>query len=251
MSDRSNQPKHYDAVLGNQALPPVGGVVLGGIAGIKQRFSHYPVEYKIAMLPQALKYGQAGLEFIIQALEDPSQQVQWTAYAILRERAEPRIKQILENHLPSIELSQIDCTRLGGLLAIGNWHEADRETAAIMLKAAGQEKDGSLGLKDIERLPRKTLWLIDSLWSECSEGRFGLSVQKKIWQSIGGHADASHHIWYDFCDRVQWRVNSVWVQYDRLTFNLDAPKGHLPFLVVGGFWIPVCLQSLFDKLEDI
>ena len=90
---------------------------------------------------------------------------------------------------------------------------------------------------------------IDQLWLGCSHGTFGLSVQYQIWQEIGGNADANYQTWYRFCDRVGWRVGDCWIPYDSFTFGLDAPKGHLPFLAVGGFGVVVCLQSLFSRLE--
>src|SRR5919199_3082583 len=186
MAENPNQPREYDAVLGNQALPPDGGVVLGGLEGLKQRFSRFTVEQKLAALSQALQYGEAGLELVIQALGDSAERVQWNAYSLLRERAEPRIKQILQEYLPSISPVTSDCTRLGGLLAVENWKEADRETAAMMLGGAGEHRNSLLKLADIERLPRQFLRTIDQLWLGCSNGTFGLTVQYQIWQEMGG-----------------------------------------------------------------
>ncbi len=249
MAEHPNQPREYDAVLGNQALPPSGGVVLGGIEGLKRRFSRLTDEQKIAALSEALKYGEAGLELIIQALGDFSQRVQWNAYSLLRERAEPRVRQLLREYLPSISPGAIECSRLAGLLAVGNWQEADLETAAMMLRVSGKDSNSLLKLPDIEQLPHQFLRTIDKLWSGCSNGKFGLSVQYQIWQEIGGSADAEYKTWYRFCDRVGWRVDDSWVPYDRFTFGLDAPKGHLPYLAVGGFGVVICLQSLFSRLE--
>ena len=249
MAENPNQPREYDAVLGNQSLPPDGGVVLGGLEGLKQRFSRFTVEQKLVALSQALQYGEAGLELVIQALGDSAERVQWNAYSLLRERAEPRIKQILQEYLPSISPVTSDCTRLGGLLAVENWKEADRETAAMMLRASGKNSNSLLKLPDIERLPRQFLRTIDQLWLGCSNGRFGLTVQYQIWQEMGGNADANYQTWYRFCDRVGWRLGDAWIPYDNFTFGLDAPKGHLPFLAVGGFGVVVCLQSLFSRLS--
>lgn len=251
MVEKPNQPREYDAVLGSQtsALPPTGGVVLGGLPGLKQRFGRFTVEEKIEALSKALTYGKPGLDFIIQTLEDNSEPVRWAAYSLLQERAEPRVQQVLQRHLPSISPGEIDCTRLGGLLAVGNWKEADRETAAILLKASGGENTGILKLKNIESLSPKFLDTINHLWLGCSNGQFGLDIQASIWQSLGGHADADYQIWYRFCDRIGWRTNNFWVPYNHLTFSLEAPKGHLPFLPIGGFGVTVCLQSLFFRLQ--
>lgn len=248
MAENPNQPRDYDAVLGSQALPPVGGAVLGGLEGVKQRLAHSAPSQRIAALYEAVKYGQAGLDLVIQALGDSSEQVQWNAYSILRERAEPRVKQVLQEHIPSISALEVNCTRLGGLLAVRNWKEADRETTAILLGASGREEAGLLRLKDIERLPTQALRTINRLWLGCSSGLFGLGVQKQIWHSIGGSINADYETWYRFCDRVRWRVNESWVEYDDLTFSMDAPRGHLPFLAVGGFGVVVCLESLFSRL---
>lgn len=252
MTDTPNQPREYDAVLGGQllALPPVDGAVLGGIAGLQHRFSRCTAEQKIETLSKALTYGEAGLDLVIQALGDYSEQVRWQAYSILREKAEPRIQQILTEYLPAISPGEIDCSRLGGLLAVGNWQEADRETADLMLKAGGRENGSCLKLQDIERLPGQLIGKIDRLWDGCSNGKFGLQVQASIWKSLGGHAKADYGTWYRFCDRVEWRVKNCWIEYNRLKFNLNAPQGHLPFLAVGGFGVVVCLESLFQKLKS-
>ncbi|NET61987.1 MAG: GUN4 domain-containing protein [Symploca sp. SIO2E6] len=250
MTENLNQPQADDAVLGNQALPPSGSLVLGGLDGIKQRFPHYSVEQKIATLLEVTKYGQPGLDLVIQALADASELVQLNAYSILKERAQPRIKQVLQEQLTLNSLVEMDCTQLGGLLAVGRWQEADRETTAMMLRVVGRETSGLLKLADIERLPRAFLQKIDQLWWGCSEGNFGLNVQKQIWQTVGGKADANYQTWYRFCEQVGWRVNNCWVEYPQFTFGLGAPQGHLPFLAVGGYGVVVCLHNLFSRLEN-
>jgi hypothetical protein len=248
MPKHSHQPREYDAVLGNQSLPPAGGVVLGGMEGLKLSFSHSTEARKIAILKEALNYGEEGLELVIQALGDAAERVQWNAYSLLRERAEPKIRQILQDYLPSVSPVTSDCARLGGLLAVGNWKEADRETATIMLRASGKDSNSLLKLPDIERLPPQFIRTIDRLWMGCSDGKFGLTVQYQIWQELGGNAHANYKTWYRFCDRLGWGNGETWIPYNDFTFSLDAPQGHLPFLPVGGFGVVVCLQSLFSRL---
>ncbi|MEG4348582.1 serine/threonine-protein kinase [Microcoleus sp. LAD1_D5] len=124
----------------------------------------------------------------------------------------------------------VDYTRLRDLLAAGKWKDADRETFKVMLKAARREKEGWLDTNSIENFPGDDLRTIDQLWVKYSQGRFGFSVQKKIWLEIGGKVD------YDteckLGDRVGWRKRRKgrkgWLEYDDLTFNLEAPRGHLP-----------------------
>lgn len=98
MTDNQNQPRDYDAVLGGQSPPPVDGVVLGGIEGIKHCLSNPVIEVRIAALSEALKYSDAGLDVLIQALQDKSRLVQRFAYRLLKQRVEPRVKQALQTY---------------------------------------------------------------------------------------------------------------------------------------------------------
>lgn len=98
MPDDPNHPREYDAVLGGQAPPPVGGLVLGGLQGVKRRFESNIVEARIAALSDALKYGEAGLDLVIVALTDSHRQVQRSAYSLLRERKDPKVRQALRQY---------------------------------------------------------------------------------------------------------------------------------------------------------
>ncbi|NJM62664.1 MAG: hypothetical protein HC849_24660 [Oscillatoriales cyanobacterium RU_3_3] len=65
-----------------------------------------------------------------------------------------------------------------------------------------------------------------------SNGRFGFSVQKRIYESLGGTREYDENIWEAFCDRVDWRVNDNYLYYKERKFNKSAPPGHLPW---GGY----------------
>ena len=78
-----NQPREYDVVLGGDSQAPINGVVLGGIEGVKRRLSNPQIKVRIAGLYQALNYGDAGLDLIIQALRDDEREVKKASYSIL------------------------------------------------------------------------------------------------------------------------------------------------------------------------
>ncbi|MEW6497185.1 MAG: GUN4 domain-containing protein [Cyanobacteriota bacterium] len=248
MSENSNQPKDTDAVLGGNA-PAYSGVVLGGIGGVKWRLKNTNIALKIAALSEALNYDQLGLDVVLQALRKESGAV----YQQLWQQTEPKVRQALKaytfaNGLPSNV--GVDYRKLDSLLAAQNWKEADRETAAIMLWISNCEQKGLLTINPIHNFPKLDLYTLDQLWGKYSQGRFGLRIQKHIWQDVGGTQDADYQVWYQFCEQVGWRVNNSWVEYDRLWFHLDAPQGHLPFLVVGGYGVVVCLDALFSRIEN-
>ena len=107
MSENQNEPREYDAVLGGQNSIPVNAAVLGGIAGVKSRLASLIVEVRIAALSEALKYGAAGLDLIMQALHDESIQVKFTAYSLLKDRNHLKIKPQFQDYLPTFEFDVI------------------------------------------------------------------------------------------------------------------------------------------------
>ncbi len=99
----ASQPREYDAILGSHASAPSVGVVLGGIEGVKKRLASASVEQQIAALSEALKYGETGLYLVVQAfLWNESDEVKTTAYLLLQEQEDPKVKQVLQEHLEKI-----------------------------------------------------------------------------------------------------------------------------------------------------
>ena len=136
-----------------------------------------------------------------------------------------------------ISAKGVDYRKLDRLLASGKWQEADQETAKKMLEAAGRTKDGWLRVEGIDRFPCEDLRTIDQLWVKYSNGRFGFSVQKRIYESLGGTREYNKKIWEAFGDRVGWRrVTGIWVYYNDLKFNTTAPAGHLPGVLLLWVW---------------
>jgi hypothetical protein len=118
---------------------------------------------------------------------------------------------------------------LKDLLAAHKWQEADTETANLLRSYTG-------GVIDF---PCEDLHTIDQLWIDYSKGLFGFSVQKAIYQrindtyqQIGGIRDYMKEPWEEFAYQVGWYKNNDWIA-QHCTFDLTAPKGHLPVL---GAW---------------
>lgn len=113
----------------------------------------------------------------------------------------------------------IDYTNLRDLLATKKWAEADHETHGIMLLIAGKEKVGYFDIMDIQKHFCEDFRVINQLWLEYSNGRFGFSVQKCIRDEIKENL-------YKFLDRVGWDLDWGTCGYGgtRQTF----PKGNFP-----------------------
>ena len=58
-------------------------LVLGGVVGVKRHLTSPVVEARVTALSDALNYGKAGLDLVIGALNDSSQQVQLSASRLL------------------------------------------------------------------------------------------------------------------------------------------------------------------------
>ena len=75
---------------------------MAGIESVKIRLGSENVEQRIAALAEALKYGQEGLNLLIQALKDESWQIQHAAFLLLRQRSVrsvPQVKKALRDYI--------------------------------------------------------------------------------------------------------------------------------------------------------
>jgi serine/threonine protein kinase len=137
----------------------------------------------------------------------------------------------------------MDYRKLRDYLAQGKWKKADEETRRVMLAVAKQEKEGCLDYKSIDNFPCEDLRTIDQLWVKYSDGKFGFSVQKRIYQGLGGTREYKSEIWNKFVDKVGWKV-----YYTDITFNKKAPEGHLPVLLAMVGWYGV-IGVVYDEWE--
>ncbi len=125
----------------------------------------------------------------------------------------------------------MDYRNLRDLLAAGKWKEADEETLRVMLAVAKREKEGWLDINSIDNFPCEDLRTIDKLWVKYSNGRFGFSVQKRIYQSLGGTREYNPEIWQAFGDKVGWRKGGKWLYYKDI-YDIKAPEAHLPIFLI-------------------
>jgi serine/threonine protein kinase len=119
--------------------------------------------------------------------------------------------------------------QLEQLLELQEWQKADEETAKQMLEIANRTKDGWLGFEDLNNFPCEDLQVIDQLWVKYSQGRFGFSIQKQIYQNLRCKPEKR---WKSFGDTIGWRVNNSWLYYRKLNFDRVAQVGHLPVIKI-------------------
>ena len=142
--------------------------------------------------------------------------------ALSRQR-ESQVKYIDLAVIDSKEIqSQIDYSNLENLLKKGKWQQADTESWKIMCISLSKPIGTYLFKSDIENLPNSNLKIIDNLWIKYSKGRFGFSIQKKIYDRV--EAD-----YFKFCAAIGWPTyNSLDSANSDYYYSLKAPIGHLP-----------------------
>jgi GUN4-like/TIR domain len=134
---------------------------------------------------------------------------------------------------------EVSLTELERLLSLGQWKEADQQTKEIILALNDDKK---LAVQDIRKLSPELLHKIDALWSRFSDGRFGLRVQKQIWQQslknpkiLGFFASSKpvddSEVLIRFGEAVGWREKGIdrWFGHGDLDFSTQSPIGCFPY----------------------
>ncbi|WP_420911675.1 GUN4 domain-containing protein [Rippkaea orientalis] len=125
----------------------------------------------------------------------------------------------------------IDYTLLNNLLSRQQWREANNTTFRLMLQSLKREQQGWVSSEDIAQLPCSDLKIIDDLWKQHSQGRFGYTVQFPIFVATGNKPGklVNPQFYDDFGTNVGWRKDNQWIIFrENLIYSLDAPVGHLP-----------------------
>jgi hypothetical protein len=133
---------------------------------------------------------------------------------------------------------------LAKLLAAGEWEKADRETYKLMITnpTVGKKEGDGFDRADLENFPCADLLTIDRLWVEASNGHFGFSVQKKIWQKCGSPMNYNNKH-QEFLGEVGWLNPKFRYVY---MGEGNSLKGELP----GGGWLVVLVVCGFSFLAQ-
>lgn len=119
----------------------------------------------------------------------------------------------------------IDYTPLYKSLVSNNFKHANKLTQEYLNTLAQIDQDKKrqwLYFTDIFNIPITDIITIDKLWRIYSLGKFGFSVQRKIW--LYNNKD-----WEKFWHTIGWKINKKNLRYpDEFTWTNNAPYGHLP-----------------------
>ncbi len=142
---------------------------------------------------------------------------------------EQELRQLREQSTPSALLVQLE-----GYLQQSDYRQADIETAWIFYQIMILAR--SRGFKELhEQIPCGLLLQIDELWVQYSNGIFGFSKQNEIFnQIIHLEKYSKDEVWEHFGQEIGWKQGDQWLDYDSLSFNLEAKPANLPALYTTG-----------------
>lgn len=148
--------------------------------------------------------------------------------------AQPQVDLELDNiEVPTFLPSAmgIDYVPLATMLAIGDYEGADQFTRDNLIKIAGPGavKRGFVYWTEVKNIPSVDFATMERLWLLYSNGNFGYSVQKRVWEVESGNFDnAIKRIGWTTTDENKNERKLKWFGKSEFIYNLSAPKGHLP-----------------------
>jgi len=168
-------------------------------------------------------------EFLLKRRGTPATWIDGKAYQVLYNSDAPTAKEFLQTYFPEgiVPLKSecgVNYNSLQELLALQDFQASDRLTIEKMCELAGPAaiKRKWLYFTEVDNFPILDLQTINNLWLVYSEGKFGFSVQREIWLSLGKN-------WAYFWPKIGWKSGNNWTRYPHeFTWNLNAPRGHLP-----------------------
>ncbi len=227
--------------MGNSATnPATSNTPVSPIDVLRAKLSGAMAKKQIEILAELAQMGNEGVvvikDFLLaQAKASPIapslQQlvVRGKAYQLLLAHALPECQAFLQTHFPEgvvplISEIGIDYAPLQKLLAKQDFFNADKLTLQKLCELAGtaavQRK--WVYFTEVKSFPVADLQTINQLWVAHSEGKFGFSVQRELWLSLGKN-------WEKLWAKIHWKEGNLWTRYPNgFTWSMEAPLGHLP-----------------------
>lgn len=205
----------------------------GQLDDLRLKLKSESLKTQLQALQDIIQVGEAGLdllmEFLLERRTTVATPLEGRAYQALYAANSAKATDFLQTHFPTglVPLRSernIDYGSLQQLLAQQDFEAADRLTLQKLCELAGpaavQRK--WIYFTETENLPITDLQTINTLWLLHSEGKFGFSVQREIWLSVGKD-------WEKLWPKIGWKSANNWTRYPQgFTWSLSAPRGHLP-----------------------
>ena len=205
------------------------------LSQLTDKFINGKQKDQLQLIPQLIALREEGWQVLMKFLQTSDVNevdiVRGKVYGQLYTLKEPITEEFIKAHFPDgiIPLNSqrnLDYQPLNQLLVEQKFQDADTLTRRLLCELAGH---GAVQRKwvyftEVDQFPTTDLQTIDNLWRLHSEGKFGFSVQRKLWLSVGKDFTK---LW----PKIGWKNDNNWNQYpNQFTWDMSAPVGHLPLL---------------------
>ncbi|MEM9271889.1 MAG: GUN4 N-terminal ARM-like repeat domain-containing protein [Cyanobacteria bacterium P01_F01_bin.143] len=204
------------------------------ISSLSSQLNSESEKNQLKLIPKLIETGESGYQTLMEWMGNCRDRGMSTipmgkAYQILYKQGTPETKEfILQNFptgiVPLNSESNIDYITLQKLLAEQDFQQADLVTIQKLCELAGASavERKWLYFTEVSSIAIADFQTIDKLWLVHSEGKFGFSVQRKIWLALGKDFG---QLW----EKIDWKKGNSWTRYpNEFTWDLTAPRGHLP-----------------------
>ncbi len=203
------------------------------LANLRAQLRGDSLKKQLSAVHELLAVGQEGVEVLTTTLVErqsqPAAVLDGKIVQVLYAAEQEALQEFLAEQWPQGRLEtpsaqDIDYGPLQALLVQQDFEEADRLTLAKLCELAGPTamKRKWVYFTEVEQFPGVDLQTMDRLWQIYSEGKFGFSVQRRIWLSLGQN-------WEKLWPRIAWKDDNIWTRYPGgFIWDLSAPDGHLP-----------------------
>jgi hypothetical protein len=188
---------------------------------------------QLQLIPELASLGDAGLEALMEFLKEqqstPANLVTGLAYQVLYNANTSNTNTFVQSYfltgiVPLRSEVGVDYLPLQQRLIQQDFLAADRLTLEKLCELAGPAALARkwLYFSEVENFPITDLRTLDTLWFIHSQGKFGFSVQRELWLSLGKN-------WEKLWPIIGWKTGNNWTRYpNEFTWDLSAPRGHLP-----------------------
>ncbi|MGJ3252838.1 MAG: GUN4 N-terminal ARM-like repeat domain-containing protein [Elainellaceae cyanobacterium] len=206
------------------------------LTDLRTRLSSEAEKKQLQIIQTLEKFGDEGLgvlvDFLKQRLDQPTTPVSVVdgkIYQILLQSEAHLVREFLITYCPHgvVPLRSernIDYTLLQETLANQDFQAADRLTLQKLCALAGETavQRKWLYFTEVDNFPVSDLQTVNTLWLVYSEGKFGFSVQRDLWLSMGKD-------WDQLWTKIGWKSGNNWTRYPHeFIWDISAPRGHLP-----------------------
>jgi hypothetical protein len=203
------------------------------LVDLRARLQGDSLKKQLSAVHELLALGQVGIEVLTTTLaarkDEPATILDGKIVQVLYATEQEDLRGLLAQHWPQGRLEMPSAQNIAygplqDLLIQQDFEAADRLTLAKLCELAGPtaEKRKWIYFTEVEQFPVVDLQAIDRLWLVYSEGKFGFSVQRRIWLSLGQN-------WDKLWPRLAWKDDNIWTRYPGgFIWDLSAPDGHLP-----------------------